>query len=470
MAGRAMSPTLIRLRCLALLVFSGLAFGYERPEPNWHSIGLSIEKTEPSYWLSRAEKPETVMLTPQAIAERNARLLATEPSMTALANWPDSMTTAAIRAKIEGLSKPPQNEWFKSAEQAISQAEIDAWMDNLDLENIVPSDNGFFGLVVSRAALRRFPSAQRAFDRQGGLDIDRLQESALFPGTPVAVLHESKDKQWLFVQSENYAAWVDASKIALAIRKKVLAYANKQPRRYISGSQVRTVFHPYAEEVSEQLLDMGTSFPLRTDWSLSRTLNDQGTLGTWVIEMPLRRDNGLLDIKPVLIARSADTAPAPLPASRGNVIRQSFKFLGERYGWGHDYNGRDCSGFVSEVYRSLGILLPRNTGDQQRSMNFKREAFAPELSRAQRIARLQQLQIGDLVFIPGHVMLVIGFDEHGPWVIHDANKSGVIIDGRFQSLASNSVIVTPLLPLALSGDRLYADAVTAIQRILPGSP
>jgi cell wall-associated NlpC family hydrolase len=159
-----------------------------------------------------------------------------------------------------------------------------------------------------------------------------------------------------------------------------------------------------------------------------------------------------------------------LPASRGNVIRQSFKFLGERYGWGHDYNGRDCSGFVSEVYRSLGILLPRNTGDQQRSMNFKREAFAPELSRAQRIARLQQLQIGDLVFIPGHVMLVIGFDEHGPWVIHDANKSGVIIDGRFQSLASNSVIVTPLLPLALSGERLYADAVTAIQRILPGSP
>lgn len=465
-----MSPALTRLCCLALLVFSGLAFGSGQPAPDWSSIGLSTEKTEPNYWISRAAKPDAVLITPQAIAERNARLLATEPSMTALADWPDSIAADVIRTKIQALSKPPQSAWFKSADRAISQAEIDAWIDNLDLENIVPSGNGFFGLVVSRAALRRFPSAQRAFDRQGGVDIDRLQESALFPGTPVAVLHESKDKQWLFVQSENYAAWVEASKIAIAARKDVLAYAEKQPRRYITGSQVRTVFHPYASEVSELLLDMGTSFPLRTDWPLSRPLNDQGTLGSWAVEMPLRRDNGMLDIKPVLIARSADTAPAPLPASRGNLIRQSFKFLGERYGWGHDYQGRDCSGFVSEVYRSLGILLPRNTGDQQRSVNFEREAFAPELSRAQRIARLQQLQIGDLVFIPGHVMLVIGSDEHGPWVIHDANKSGVVIDGRFHSLASNSVIVTPLLPLALSGDRLYADAVSAVQRILPGRP
>ena len=39
-------------------------------------------------------------------------------------------------------------------------------------------------------------------------------------------------------------------------------------------------------------------------------------------------------------------------------------FLGERYGWGHRYNGRDCSGFVSEVYQSMGVQLPRNTSDQ----------------------------------------------------------------------------------------------------------
>jgi cell wall-associated NlpC family hydrolase len=157
-------------------------------------------------------------------------------------------------------------------------------------------------------------------------------------------------------------------------------------------------------------------------------------------------------------------------ASQANLIRQSFKFQGERYGWGHDFNGRDCSGFVSEVYRSMGILLPRNTGDQQRSTAFERIAFDPGLNRQQRLDMLKKLRIGDLVYIPGHVMMVIGSDDRGPWVIHDTHRTNVIIDGRFHNLPSNSVVVTPLLPLAMTSERLYADAVTAVQRILPSKP
>jgi cell wall-associated NlpC family hydrolase len=118
----------------------------------------------------------------------------------------------------------------------------------------------------------------------------------------------------------------------------------------------------------------------------------------------------------------------------------------------------------------MGILLPRNTGDQQRSTAFERIAFDPGLNRQQRIDMLKKLRIGDLVYIPGHVMMVIGSDDRGPWVIHDTHRTNVIIDGRFHNLPSNSVVVTPLLPLALTSERLYADAVTAAQRILPSKP
>ncbi|MBP7917274.1 MAG: SH3 domain-containing protein, partial [Arenimonas sp.] len=301
----------------------------------------------------------------------------------------------------------------------------------------------------------------------GGADIDRLQESALFPGTPVVFLHESRDKQWYFIQAENYAAWISAEAVGLGPRDRVLEHAARQPRRYITGSQVRTAFHPHAKQVSGLVLDMGSSFPIRTDWSLSKPVNGQGAWGSWIIELPLRLDNGMLHFKPALLPRSADSASTPLPASQANVIRQGFKFLGERYGWGHDYNGRDCSGFVSEVYRSMGILLPRNTGDQQRSKAFERIAFGPDLARAQRMEKLKQLRIGDLVFIPGHVMMVIGQDAHGPWVIHDSHQTGFLLDGAFRALPTNGVAVTPLLPMALSADRLYADAVTAVQRLLP---
>jgi cell wall-associated NlpC family hydrolase len=437
-------------------------------QPDWAQIGLTEAKQDAGYWLKRAPWGEQLLMDAASITQRNETLLTSEPTMMHWPSWPDSLGAEEIRTRIESLSKRPTTALFKSGDQTVSAADIDAWMDNLNLEGITASDSRMLGLVVVRTALRRFPSSMRAYDRNGGVDIDRLQESALFPGTPVAILHESRDGKWFFIQSENYAAWASAQAIGIGLRENVMAYATRQPRRYITGSQVRTAFHPYAKQVSELVLDMGGSYPLMTDWPLSKPVNGQGALGSWIIQLPLRLDNGILHFKPALLPRSADTAAKPLPASQASLIRQSFKFLGERYGWGHDYNGRDCSGFVSEVYRSMDILLPRNTGEQQRSKVFERTAFGPELDHAQRVSLLKQLRIGDLVFIPGHVMMVIGHDEQGPWVIHDSHKTGFLLKGSFHALPTNGVAVTPLLPMALSGERSYIDAITAVQRILPG--
>lgn len=450
-----------------LMVISACAWTYEPPEPDWNAIGLNAEKQSIDYWLKRAPDADSVLLQAAAIQDGNRRLLASESGMADWRTWPNRVPAAVIRQRIEALSKRPGAALFRTATSSIPSEDIDAWMENLDLSNIQDADDRLFGMIVKRSALRRFPTDQRAFDSKGGIDIDRLQESALFPGTPVAVLHESKDRKWLFIQSENYAAWVNADGVGLASRQVVMAHFRKQPRRIVTGSQIRTVFQPDSSQVSEQVLDMGSSLPLRTDWPLSKPVNGQGSLGAWIVDFPLRLDNGLLHFKPVLIARSADTSDAPLAASRGNLIRQSFKFIGERYGWGHGYNGRDCSGFVSETYRSLGILLPRNTGDQQRMGSYGRIAFPPEMTRMQRLDEIRRLRIGDLVFIPGHVMLVIGQDSHGPWVIHDSHNSGVVIGGRFHRLPTNGVAVTPLSAMASGPGKPYIEAITAVQRILP---
>ena len=453
----------------SLMVITPLALGYEPPEPDWNSVGIAAEKQSSTYWLQRIPDADSILLQNAAIEESNRRLLASESGMADWQVWPKQVSRGVIRQKIEALSKRPQAPLFKNANLTVTAEEIDAWMANLDLDNIMDADDRLFGMAVKRSPLRRFPNEQRAFDRKGGIDIDRLQESAIFPGTPVAVLHESKDRQWLFVQSENYAAWVKADTVGLASRQFVMAHAARQPRRWVTGSQIRTVFHPYAKEVSEQVLDMGSSLPVRTDWPLSKPVNGQGSLGAWIVDYPLRLDNGRLHIKPVLIPRSADTSDAPLPATRGNLVRQSFKFIGERYGWGHDYNGRDCSGFVTEVYRSLGILLPRNTGEQQRTANFHRIAFTPQMSQTQRLAQLRQLRIGDLVYIPGHVMMVIGQDSQGPWVIHDSQNSGIVLTSGFHALPTNGVAVTPLLAMAFGPGKPYLDAISAVQRIFPES-
>ena len=83
-------------------------------------------------------------------------------------------------------------------------------------------------------------------------------------------------------------------------------------------------------------------------------------------------------------------------------------------------------------------------------------------------ARLREARVGDLVYIPGHVMMVIGHDNGMPYVIHDTNggswlgPDGELVRGRL-----NGVSVTPLTPLRFNASQTYVDRMTNIQRIRP---
>src|SRR5690606_11860390 len=92
--------------------------------------------------------------------------------------------------------------------------------------------------------------------------------------------------------------------------------------------------------------------------------NGQHPYTSWILELPMRGDDGRLAFAPALLQKKEGSAADYLPLTRANLIRQAFRFLGERYGWGHSYNGRACSGFVSEIYRSMGVQIPRNTSAQ----------------------------------------------------------------------------------------------------------
>ena len=144
----------------------------------------------------------------------------------------------------------------------------------------------------------------------------------------------------------------------------MLAYTRKSPYLVVTGATVKTVFTPERPEVSELQLDMGVRVPVLADWPQAKPVNGQHPYTAHVIELPERATDGSLRFTPALLPRTADTSSDYLPLSRANLLRQGFKFLGERYGWGHSYNARDCSGFVSDVYRSFGVQLPRNTRDQ----------------------------------------------------------------------------------------------------------
>ncbi|MGN6119567.1 MAG: C40 family peptidase [Rhodanobacter sp.] len=429
-------------------------------------LGVGEAQLTPQFWVDRLAQPDAPVLDRAAIAAQNARLLQVDPSMHDLRALPSTLDRARVEGWIEGLSQRPDRPLFDVEGKPVSAATLDAVVADLALGAIPVQQKTRYGLVVRRAALRTFPTTLRVFSEKGDTDIDRFQETAEFPGTPVAIVHASADGQWLFVISPRYAAWTEKDNVAEGSAAEVFGYADRTPYRVITGAVERTVFTREAPAVSQLPLDMGTRVPLATGLAPDQPVNGQTPYAAHVLELPLRKPDGSLGFTPALLQKNTDSAADYLPLTRANIIRQAFKFLGERYGWGHSYDGRDCSGFVSDVYRSMGVEMPRNTSRQAISPALEHRAFTAKDSREERIKAAQALQVGDLVYIPGHVMMVIGRLHGQPYVIHDTGgMSYRKADGSKARIKLNAVSVTPLLPLLYNDRQTYVERMTSIVRI-----
>lgn len=428
-------------------------------------VGVTDEAMlSPGYWTSAMSVPGQVLLNTKAIRAQNRRLFELDPSMRDLRTLKARLDGKQVRDWVDGASSRPTTPRWDVDGNEVAPAIIDAMFSNAAVENIPTEQTTRYGLVVHRTDMRGLPTTMRIFSRRGDTDIDRLQESALFPGTPVVIAHQSADGEWLFVVSPRYAAWVEKRHVAEGSRARVFDYTAAAPYRVITGGVEHTVFTREEPRVSQLQLDMGIRLPLAA-LPPDKPVNGQHPYAAHVLDMPVRNEDGSLALIPALLPRRADSSADYLPLTPANLVDQGFKFLGERYGWGHAYGTRDCSGFVSEIYRSMGVELPRNTSAQAVSPALEHIAFDRNDDRAKRDAAVAQLQVGDLVYIPGHVMMVIGRHDGMTYLIHDTHGGRYKgTDGELVSMALNGVVVTPLEPMMFNEDESYIDRMTSIVR------
>ncbi len=430
------------------------------------SIGVTDAQLTPAYWVAQQVQPERVLLDAAQIAAQNAKLVQLDSSMHDLRALPGKLDRAQVAGWIEALSQRPRHPLFDRAGQPVPEAMLDTLVGDLALDAIPAQQQTRYGLIVRRAALRTFPTTLRVFTERGDTDIDRFQETAVVPGTPVVITHASRDGTWLFVLTPRYAAWVTAADVAEGKAAQVFAYVDHTPYRIITGATERTVFTPEQPAVSRLALDMGTRVPLLTDVAPTQPVNGQTSYTSHVLQLPLRANDGSLQFTPALLQKNTDTAAAHLSLTPANIIRQAFKLLGERYGWGGMYEGRDCSSFVGDVYASMGVDMPRNTGRQASSPAFTRTPFTASSTRAERMRAVHALQVGDLVYIPGHVLLVLGQVDGQPYVIHDVARMRYRqANGSIADIKLNAVSVTPLLPLLFDEQHTYVERMTSIVRM-----
>lgn len=416
----------------------------------------------PDYWVSRLATPDAVLKNASEIDSFNQALIDANPHIEDVFALADTMGAEALLNAIEEISQRPKQARFYANGQQLTDNDWQQLEASLNKTAVKQTNPVKLGLVVRRALLRTYPTSTPVYKPDMDFDLDRFQETALYPGDAVALLHISVDGQWGFVQAFHYRAWVPLADIALGDKEKIKAFTFPAQSLVVTGAQVETNFVPDTPEVSQITLDMGVTLPLVN--KPEPVLYGQNTTYSRMVQLPTRAADGSLVIRKALIARSQDTHVGYLPFTQRNLITQAFKFLGERYGWGGGYNARDCTGFVSAIYRSMGMRMPRNSSQQGSSdygQNWHYTRSTPPTDEA-----LSELQVGDLIYIPGHVMMLLGQDDSGPFVIHDVKGLAYENDsGEFYRSTLNGVSVTPLAPLRLSATTRYIDRIYNIKRI-----
>jgi hypothetical protein len=449
----------------------GLAFcvhADDLPGPAWSTdvIGITEMQLSANYWIDHLENPGQLLMDQAQIAGFNKAVFSTDENMVDLTLFPEQLAGASVKEAIEAISTPGKAELYSPSGELLGPEGYRTYRDKLGLDNITATVKVQFALTVKRADMRTYPTDDRYYRTGENQDLDRFQENGLFPGDALALLHTSVDREWCFVQSYNYAAWVRCDSIAAGDRHLIETYKNAGRFLVVTGDKVRTSFNPELSALSELQLDMGIRIPLAERDTYGNDLYGQNPFASYTVLLPVRNRQGRLEIKPALIARSRDVSQGYLPFTRENILRQAFKFLGERYGWGHSYNARDCTGFVMEVYKTFGIHMPRNTGQQGAGRFGKNTRFTPESSRDEKLEAVQHLDVGDLIYVPGHVLMYIGNINGEPYVIHDVSVFRYIDEnGKFYEGTLNGVSVTPLIPLYGSRKSPYIDLIYNIKRL-----
>jgi hypothetical protein len=199
-----------------------------------------------------------------------------------------------------------------------------------------------------------------------------------------------------------------------------VGYEAARDRLVVTGNSV-TVFGDPSLRQPAFIVQMGDSFPL---WSTSG--GSQKAHASYVIRIPTREESRPLSIRKGYLRADRDVHQGFLPYTQEYVARQAFKMLHHPYGWGDRLGGRDCSRFIMDLFRTFGILMPRNSKEQAMVGMDLGSVEDKSIQEKRRILD-QSIPLATTVRLPGHIMLYLGRNQGKHYVIHSIwgiQKSG----------------------------------------------
>lgn len=324
-------------------------------------------------------------------------------------------------------------------------------------ENLPAWAEARWGLSVRRTNLRRLPTKLALTQKRSGGD-DLLQESAVLPGEPLALLHTSRDGRWLFAAAYFGRGWVRTDDVALCENWEEWRAAQEGAFLVVTASRMELEWFSGVPRGCEHRLTMGTRLRLAASAGTVCAVGKRMSYDNYIVSFPMRGRNGALRFAKALVPISADVHEGWLPYTRAALLAQAEKTRGEAYGWGGAHGARDCSALIGEVFRTFGFRLPRNAADLARLPGARSVAgWTAEKKRA----FLQSLPAGAFLYFPGHVMLCLGQREGQLCCLSAAGNFRSPGNGAGNARAVNTVCVCPLDVVRANGQS-WLDALTTV--------
>ncbi|MBU4252093.1 MAG: SH3 domain-containing protein [Candidatus Omnitrophica bacterium] len=280
--------------------------------------------------------------------------------------------------------------------------------ENTRIENIPSTINVRYGFILGYVDQRVLPARDIITAVPFDFDFDELQNSSLDAGTPLAILHETIDKEWFYAVTPASSGWVQKKFVAVCSYSQMADYLKKDfcvvtaAKTGIFWDSVLTQYYEYAR--------MGAKF----------AINSQGVDSIGIIVPFYDEKRGFYERTAYL--KKEDVSIGFLPYTPRTVIEQAFKMLNAPYGWGGVNGEQDCSSFLQEIFATVGILLPRNSADQAKA-GIKTAEFKEHSDNEKKLLFLARECAGgvNLLKLKGHIVLYLGQFNGRFYVIHETS-------------------------------------------------
>jgi len=324
-------------------------------------------------------------------------------SIQSLINLPDPKEAEESEAKLYVNGKLPGKGYWEDLRKNCAV--------DLIPETVIPR----YGVCVNRTVAKTYPTEDFASNSSSELFCNDFVSAEIMPLSGVAILHESRDKEWVYVINGSYCGWIKKENLAICKDKEEwLSISRPQEFLVVTGCEVLLDECAVPNHTAGMVLPMGARIKLLA--KEEGQVAGRDGYGCYLAEIPYRDQDGMMGLEKVWIPVAKDVAVGFLPMTSDAVIEQAFKFQGKIYGWGGSFSSNDCSGMARQVYACFGFDLPRNSNAISELYDLGGSEF-DGATKKKKLETLKKIPTGTLLYMDGHVMIYLGMVDEKPFVI-----------------------------------------------------